>query len=311
VKSYFVKLTLPDGLSAQDREPFSLVVTTLAARFSFQGLEDWSVDVKNSRVLGAETEFHDLTRAGRPKPEMRAYFGRENDARTFALILRKSFADLRVATPRALAPRDWMKEWRKHYKMQRLREGKSTLAIVPAWKKAPRGPHVRITPGQAFGTGTHPTTRLCLELLLKHGANSRRVLDFGAGTGILLVAAQKLAGPGGSTRAPRPARYVAVESDPVALAQCRKNARLNRARGLKFSRTMPRGRFDLVFANVLAPVLLAHKRKLHAAIAPGGLIFLSGILRTEAHEFLAKFRGRLLLVEERVQGDWAALALRA
>jgi ribosomal protein L11 methyltransferase len=298
MKSFFVAIRLPEGMSAEAREPLSQILTRVASRFSFQGLEDWTVDVKNSRVLGAEAEFRDLTRAGKLSDEMRVYFGRERDARLFAAILRASFQDLRIGNPRRLAPRDWMKAWRKHYRTQVLRVGTQKLAIVPAWKKAPAYPHVRITPGQAFGTGTHPTTQLCLKLLLRFGADKRRVLDFGAGTGVLLIAAQKLSG----------AKGVAVESDPTALAQARKNARLNRASGLGFTRALPRGKFDLVFANVLAPVLLEQRARLHAALAKEGVIFLSGILKSEAPAFERAFRGKLRKLAREDQGDWCAFA---
>jgi ribosomal protein L11 methyltransferase len=298
--TFFVRLALPTDLSTEARDSLAQIVTRLAARFSFQGLEDWSIDVKNSRVLGAEAEFQDLSRAGAVKPEMRVYFGLKSDGALFAKILGNAFAELKIYSPRELKPRDWMKLWRKHYKTQILREGRERLNIVPAWKKAPKtGASVRITPGQAFGTGTHPTTQLCLRLLLRHAASAKQALDFGAGTGVLLIAAQKVSGATG----------LAVESDPVALEQCRKNARLNRASKLRFALKTDAKKYDLVFANVLAPVLLAHKAKLHRSLTPGGLIFLSGILKDEAAEFLAQFRGKLELVERLDQGDWAAIAL--
>ena len=299
--TFFVRLALPVDLSVESRDSLAQIVTRLATRFSFQGLEDWSVDVKNSRVLGAETEFQDLSRAGTVKPEMRVYFAKKSDGALFGKILGSAFSELRIFPPRELKPRDWMKLWRKHYRTQTLREGKARLHVVPAWKKAPQGgASVRITPGQAFGTGTHPTTQLCLRLLLRHAPQAKQVLDFGAGTGVLLIAAQKLTG----------ARGLAVESDATALGQCRKNARLNRARGLRFSLKTDGKKYDLVFANVLAPVLLAKKAKLHRALAPGGLIFLSGLLGEEAADFLKNFRGKLELVERLDQGDWAAIALR-
>lgn len=300
-ESFFIRLDLPKSLSREARDTFSTIVPRIAEKFSFQGMEDWTVDVKNSRVLGAENEFHDLTRVGRTNFEMRVYFGKRMHAVKFGKFLAATFTDLRVHPARTLARRDWMKQWRKHYKMQVLREGTQRLAIVPSWKKAPRAmPSVRISPGQAFGTGTHPTTQLCLKMLLRFGAGAR-VLDFGAGTGVLAIAAEKAFG----------ARGLAVESDIVALEQCRKNARLNRCRGLKFSRRMGKGQFDLVFANVLAPVLLEFRARLHASVAKGGMIFLSGILKSESAAFLKKFRARgFETVVVLDQGDWSAIALR-
>lgn len=300
--AYYVRLGLPAGLPREARDRFSDLVVRVAGRFSFQGLEDWSVEAPGARVLGTESEFHDLTRSGPLSREMRAYFASVADARGFARLLRSVVGDVRVSPPRRQAPRDWMKLWRRHYKTQTLREGRRSLHIVPSWKERPRkGISVRISPGQAFGTGTHPTTRLCLRLLLRHLGPEARVLDFGAGTGILLIAALKCGAASGA----------AVESDATALEQCRKNARLNRVEGLRFLRSLPRGGYDLVFANVLAPVLLAHREKLLASLKPGGIIFLSGILKAEGRRFLTGFRAPGFGLEERLEeGDWVAFALR-
>lgn len=301
--SYFVRIPVK-GLRPEPREALSALVIRLAARFSFRGLEDWAVDLADStKILGIEREFHDLRGKGRTSEQLVVYFGSRKDAQGFRQLLLGLVADIKISAPRRQAKRDWMKEWRKHYKAVRLREGKASLVITPAWKKAPRGvPSVRIYPGQAFGTGTHPTTRLCLRLFLRHSAGARRILDFGAGTGILALGALAVEGRG--------ARVLAVESDPEGLAQARKNARINRAT-LMFSRRMRKGKYDLVFANVLAPVLVAEKRALAAAVAPGGLIILSGILRAEGAKFLRAFRTPgLRLVEELSEGDWTSFALK-
>jgi ribosomal protein L11 methyltransferase len=310
--STYVRIELPATIGLESREALAELVLRLASRFSFQGLEDWAVDVPRSRVLGAEREFLDLRQAGELKPEMRVYFGRKDHASIFSRALKAGFSDLKVSAPRKLVARDWMKEWRKHYKVQKIREGEATLAIVPAWKKSPRATlALRISPGQAFGTGTHGTTQLCLRLFLRHcarlpGAGSLRVLDFGAGTGVLAIAAEKWAGREG-----RSFRGLAVESDPVALEQCGKNLRLNRSRAIRFARKAPaRGNYHLVFANVLAPVLIEQRKFLLSAVAPGGLLILSGILASEAEDFLGKFRAPgFARVEVAQQGDWSAVLL--
>lgn len=299
--SFFVLLELPTDLNSEARDAFSNLVSRLAQRFEFQGLEDWSVDVKNSRVLGIEAEFHDLRQAGKVNSEMRVYFRTKPDAASFAHALGTIVDGVKIHNPRKQAPKDWMKLWRKHYKTQSLREGKNVLHIVPAWKKSPKtGLSIRITPGQAFGTGTHPTTQLCLRLFLRYSAKAKGgMLDFGAGTGVLAIAAAKKGMKG-----------LAVESDPVALEQCRKNLKLNRV-SLKAAKKMPKQTFDLVFANVLAPVLLAKKKELTSAVKKDGLLFLSGILATEANSFLKEFHSpTLALLEIATQGDWAAIALR-
>lgn len=300
--SFFVKITLPEGLGAESREAFSALVPRLAARFSFQGLSDWSVDVQRSRVLGVESEFHDLRGHGRVSREMRVYFASKADGAAFRALLSSVVGDVKVSAPLRQADKDWMKEWRRHYKVQKISAAGQALWIVPAWKRGPaRGAKVRIYPGQAFGTGTHATTQLCLKLFLSHGLREGRMLDFGAGTGVLAIAAARFGYQG-----------LAVESDPVALEQCRVNLKLNRVKGVRAARAMPSGRrFGLVFANVLSPVLLERRAALKAAVAPGGLLILSGILAAEARAFLRKFglAGGFKLAELATQGEWAAIAL--
>ncbi|MGE3262388.1 MAG: 50S ribosomal protein L11 methyltransferase [Bacteriovoracia bacterium] len=300
--SFFVRISVK-GLGHAPREALSTLVIRLAARFSFRGLEDWTVDLASStKILGAEREFHDLQGRGKTSDQLVVYFGTKADALSFGNILRNAFADLSVSKPMRQAKRDWMKTWRKYYKPVRLKEVGTSLVITPAWKAAPKGmASVRIYPGQAFGTGTHPTTRLCLRLYLKHRSAPKKILDFGAGTGILVLAALAL---------DKGVQALAVESDPEALDQARKNARINKAK-LRFALKMGAGSYDLVFANVLAPVLVAQKKALARAVKKGGIIILSGILRAEGKKFLRDFRTPdLKFVEELGEGDWAAFAMR-
>ncbi|MGZ3695210.1 MAG: 50S ribosomal protein L11 methyltransferase [Bdellovibrionota bacterium] len=300
--SFFVRINVK-GLERIQREALSTLVIRLASRFSFRGLEDWTVDLASStKILGAEREFHDLQGLGKTSEQLVVYFGSRKDAASFGDILRNAFADLSVSKPIRQVKRDWMKTWRKYYKPVRLREAGTTLVITPAWRAAPKGvASVRIYPGQAFGTGTHPTTRLCLRLYLQHRQETKSILDFGAGTGILVL---------GAMAVDKKVRGLAVESDPEALDQARKNARINRAK-LKFSLKMSKGAYDLVFANVLAPVLVTEKKKLAAAVKKGGVIILSGILKSEGAKFLRDFKvPGLKLVEELSEGDWVAFAMR-
>lgn len=307
---FIVRVDLPEELGLAQREAFSELVLRIASRFSFLGMEDWSVDLDSSvKVLGVEREFHDLTKRGKLSPFVLLYFSRRSDAAIFARLLAASVEGVRVGRPKAQAKRDWMKAWRKHYKTQWIREKRRAFAIVPAWVQLPaRGVAVRITPGQAFGTGTHPTTRLCLRLLLRCEFLGGSVLDFGAGTGVLAIAAEKWARASG-----RRFTGVAVESDREALEQCRKNARLNRVSALRFATRIPaRGKFDLVFANVLSPVLLEFRENLVSVMKPGGFLILSGILANEGDAFLRAFRRGLPveLVERLDEGDWTAILLR-
>lgn len=306
-KSYFVRLGIPPGTKRETREALSQILTGVASRFSFQGLEDWSVDLPDTtKILGAEREFHDLTRSGPMNREMRVYFATKADSSSYAKLIRASFEDLKVFPPKLLAPKDWMKEWRKFYRIQKISGGGFQLYLVPAWKKAPaKKLVVKVNPGQAFGTGTHATTRLCLQVFLERSIalpEKSSLLDFGAGTGVLALSALALA-----KQQKCKISAVAVESDPDALEQCRKNARLNRLE-MKFTRKFPaKKRFDFVFANVLSPVLVEFRSLLSESLKPGALLVVSGILAEDGQNFLSKFSNQsLALLESRVEGDWAA-----
>jgi ribosomal protein L11 methyltransferase len=301
--SWIVRIELPIDLALPAREAFSELASRIASRFSFLGMEDWAVDLgAQQKVLGVEREFHDLTGVGKMNSSLQFYFARKDHAASFGKIVAHNVDGIRVLAPRKQVRRDWMKEWRKHYKTQVIEESEQRLAIVPAWKKAPaRGVSVKIWPGQAFGTGTHPTTRLCLRFLLRSGFSEGRVLDFGAGTGVLAMAAAKLG---------KKISAVAVESDPEALAQCGKNARLNRVK-LKLCRKAPKGTYDFVFANVLAPVLLAERDLLFRSLKTSGLLVLSGLLAKEGDNFWREFSGSdFHLVERLDEGDWCAIMAR-
>ena len=148
------------------------------------------------------------------------------------------------------------------------------LVIVPTWCKH-EGSAIAITldPGLAFGTGSHPTTRLCIEWLIDHLAGDERVLDYGCGSGILAIAAAKL-GAG---------RVVGVDVDEQALRASSANARLNAvAATFVAPDDLPAGAVDIVVANILANPLILLAPALAARVRPGGRIALSGILKAQA-----------------------------
>lgn len=307
-ESYYTEIEMPK-LSLKQRDLFTSLLLRLASPLSFQGLEDWTIDLAASKkILGAAEEFHDLTKSSRVSRVIRAHFWKKEDANTLVGLLGKLFDGLKASKPKKLGQKDWMKEWRKHYKIQWIEEAGVKLAIVPAWIKVPKGAlAVRIHPGQAFGTGTHATTRLCLKAYLKVASQNPppKVLDFGAGTGILLIAAEKYA-----KAQKQKFSGLAVESDPQALEQCRKNARVNKSK-IHFSLKMKKKKYDFVFANVLAPVLIDHQKKLCAAVAPDGHLVLSGLLKKELKSFLQKFLAKGFSLEEKmIEGDWAALVFK-
>ncbi len=231
---------------------------------------------------------------------------------------------LPAASFRAVADQNWMEAWKQHY--QPIPVGRR-LIIVPAWLDSPdaRRVPIRIDPGMAFGTGTHPTTQLCLELLEgffedrpSPAGGLSTVIDVGCGSGILSIAALKL----GADLA------LGVDIDEAAIRASRENAQANSVPERQFVlgvgsvaevlggkvESAPRElrQAPLVLANILAPVILRlFTDGLARLVAPGGTLILSGILAEQAAGVVAAAETHgMQWAEKRQLGDWVALGLR-
>lgn len=212
---------------------------------------------------------------------------------------------------------NWMEAWKERYRPIQIGHN---LVIVPAWMESPNPDRIalRIDPGMAFGTGTHPTTQLCLELLESeiqdaltiHAApETVSIIDIGCGSGILSIAALKM----GASYA------LGVDTDAEAIKAAHDNAKLNGiAGGLRFGEgslaDIQSGRFGekqaaIVVANILAPVIV---RLLQGGLAYlvscGGKLILSGILETQVSEVeAAVLESGLRIVGRYQSADWVAL----
>lgn len=204
---------------------------------------------------------------------------------------------------------DWTRAWRKHYRPIAI--GRRFL-IVPAWLEAEPGNRIPlyIEPGMAFGTGTHPSTQLCLEMLEGWVAPGRPALDVGCGSGILAIAALKL----GASRA------LGLDTDPSAVRAARENARLNgvsdrmavRAGSLETARNGEHPfRAPLVLANILAPVIVRLLGEGLADLVTGdGALVLSGILEEQERAVQNRIEEVGLQLRQRArQEDWIALVV--
>ena len=203
----------------------------------------------------------------------------------------------------ALPDEDWSEGWKKDFRP--LDVGR--VRVRPSWIDAPAPPgrvEVVLDPGMAFGTGTHPTTSLCLAALseLLSGSPGAAVLDVGTGSGLLAIAARKL-GAG---------RVVANDVDPVAVTVARENARANGVEAEVVGDPLERihGRFDVVVANILANTLVELAPLLAGKVAPGGTVLLSGILAPQAGEVRAAYAALGLDPgPDRADGEWVLLSL--
>lgn len=218
----------------------------------------------------------------------------------------------RILRCRVIQQEAWATQWREGFPTERVSR---SFWVVPPWH-TPQLPSDAIPmilePGQAFGTGKHPTTRQCLEFLEGIGTEARggfppSFLDVGCGSGILAIAARKLGA----------IRVVGLDIDPDALAVARRNRILNRLVGaiLLVNGTIDccRGPFDLIAANLDAKTLLRHPAPIGESLKQGGLAILSGMLKEEVAQTVAPFiRAGFLPISEkrdREQG-WVSLLLK-
>lgn len=205
-----------------------------------------------------------------------------------------------------LADRDWEREWMDDFTP--LRMGKR-LWIVPSWHEPPEADAVNLIldPGLAFGTGTHPTTALCLEwldsLAVAGQLQDKRVLDVGCGSGILAIAALKL----GALHAD------GTDIDPQALQASRDNAERNQISNeqlaLYYPEQLTGGTYPIVTANILAGPLIELSPMIAGHVAPGGQLALSGILANQANDVLEAYQAQgLIMAEPTIREGWVRLS---
>ena len=217
-----------------------------------------------------------------------------------------AIGDLRT---RVVHEADWAEAWKAHFPV--LRVGRR-LVIRPTWRRhraAPDEVVLALDPGMAFGTGLHPTTRLCLDALEavadRGDLAGRRVLDVGCGSGILAIAAVRLGAAGA----------VAIDTDPIAIEATLANAARNRLARRIAARlgTLPSGDppVDLVLANLIAGLLITLAPALVAELRPGATLLASGIFVDREAEVRAALTAAGLEVGGRsAEGDWVALEAR-
>lgn len=197
---------------------------------------------------------------------------------------------------------DWERAWMANYHPQQVAPN---LWITPSWCAPPDPTAITIVldPGLAFGTGTHPSTQLCLAWLAQQPLAGRSVLDYGCGTGILAIAALKLGA----------AYACAVDVDPQAVAVTRRNAGENgvaaRLTACPPDELAAPLTADIVVANILSETLIALAPELRARLAPHGRIALSGILADQTQAVRAAYAPQIEL-SMRLQDGWALLAGR-
>lgn len=201
---------------------------------------------------------------------------------------------------------DWAFGWKKYYHPSKVGE---RLVICPSWEKyEPQGNEVvvKLDPGMAFGTGTHESTRLCMQLMEKYITKSMKVLDLGSGSGILAISAVLL----GARSA------FGLDIDETSVTVAAENARLNnvskKCRFIKDSLgNHINGSYGLIFANIVADVIIEYVHHIISNLGDYGVVIVSGIIDEREQDVLDAITGAGLgVLERKTDGGWVCLACR-
>jgi ribosomal protein L11 methyltransferase len=217
---------------------------------------------------------------GWQRSRMVALFAQEVQAQeALALLLAQDFFDgCRMLGVQAVPDQDWVRLTQSQFAPVEITPD---FWIVPTWHEPPAQARqiIRLDPGLAFGTGTHPTTRMCLRWIAQHGVQDQRVLDYGCGSGILAIGAAKY----GATQ------IDAVDIDDAAVTSTELNAQANHVRLQAGLPDKAQGQYQTVLANILATPLKVLAPLLCAYVAPAGSLVLAGILERQADELKAAY----------------------
>jgi ribosomal protein L11 methyltransferase len=232
---------------------------------------------------------------GWQRSRMVALFAQEAVAREAAVLLgaQDFFEDCQLLGIQTVEDQDWVRLTQSQFAPV---EVTPDFWIVPTWHEPPDQARqiIRLDPGLAFGTGTHPTTRMCLRWIARHDVQGQRVLDYGCGSGILAIGAAKY----GATN------IDAVDIDEAAVTSTELNAQAN---GVQLQAGLPdkaQGQYQTVLANILATPLKVLAPLLCSYVAPGGHLVLAGILERQAEELQAAYAPWVSLEVADTQEGW-------
>jgi ribosomal protein L11 methyltransferase len=237
-----------------------------------------------------------------PTVVVKALFDAGADATAIADALARRLPGGPAPRYETVADQAWERVWLEDFRPMRFGR---RLWVCPGGLPAgaPDAVRIELDPGLAFGTGTHPTTALCLEWLDGHELSGRDVVDYGCGSGILAIAAARLGAP----------RVRAVDIDPQALIATRENALRNGVSGqldITTDTELETDSADVLLANILAGPLVELAPRFAAALRPGGLLALSGLLAEQADAVTAAYRPCFHIETTTTRDGWVLLGGR-
>lgn len=273
--------------------------------YDFVGMEiEDSDDIKDYLDHMEVWEITDLKYEKEEKIRIKIYFNQDLEGRKEAQRFRKSLLDSIESVKIVEEDVDnsnWEEEWKKSY--QSFEIGKNII-IKPSWEEVDRKDKmiIEIDPKMAFGTGSHETTSMCMEYIEDEDLKGKKILDIGCGSGILSILASRLGAD----------HIDAVDIDDYALASTKDNARINGIDNIEtfysdlFSHT--EGGYHIIFANILAEILVDMIDQSKDQLEEEGLLILSGIIR-ERQDLVTQAleRNGYRLIDKKYKGDWVLL----
>lgn len=247
--------------------------------------------------------------------QIKAYYPDEGEAAKLkiediqkTILSIKDYIDLGEAKieTKIVCDEDWANEWKKHYKPFKIGD---RILIKPSWENVNKEAQdiiIELDPGMAFGTGTHESTRMCLELLDKYMKKGYEVLDVGCGSGILSITAAKLDA----------SKVLAIDIDSVAVKTSQDNAASNSITHLVEVRKsvieeIQVQKYNIVVANIIADVIISISNTVKLFLKDQGIFIVSGIIKDRAIDVKSKLSEMgFEIVEEKSDGEWVAIAVR-
>lgn len=264
------------------------------------GLEvvDWDTMIRD--IKDQYGEIYTLSRNDYPKEAaiIQAYFENE-DVNALASKINSLNAFFHQCNVEVLPEEDYDVKWQQQHHEVRIT---NEIAIIPPWEHSDAQIQVKINPGLGFGTGSHPTTRMCLYYLSKYIDKNADVLDVGTGSGVIAILGRML------TRG----NVVAVDVDPLALKNAQENASLNACQ-IEFQQDINtvQQSFDVIVANLVTPILATLLPEMLLRLKTQGIMIVSGILTNERERIKTSFSlFKLDILEEAQEGDFVAYILQ-
>ncbi len=210
-------------------------------------------------------------------------------------------------TTREVDDEDWATAWKEHFYPQKISDG---IIVKPTWRACEPDEKdivIELDPGMAFGTGTHPTTGMCVRMIERHVTAGQAFLDVGTGSGLLMIAAKKMGA----------ARVWGTDNDPVAIQVARDNLFLNHISEKNFILRQVdltagiTNRFDCITANILTEVIVSLVPQIPGLLKPDGRFICSGIIDSKKHQVEASLRQNGFTIEETmIEEEWVCLMAR-